>query len=255
MIDLHAHLLPEVDDGPASLAESLAILRVAAAAGTRTIAATPHVNRRYPTSRRTMTEKLASLRQAADEAGIAIELVTGAEIALDQLSTISTKQLSGLALGGSTSVLIEFPFSGWPPDLIGSLRVLRDAGLRPVLAHPERNDEIQRFPARLDPLVADGALVQVTAPSINGWFGRDARRAAWSLLELGLAHLLASDTHGISGRGYGLREACRRIGDLDVVRYLTVDGPSAILSDSQLQPIPKYRRHRWVVRVPWRGSE
>ena len=151
MIDLHAHLLPDVDDGPALLDESLAILRVAAAAGTRTIAATPHVNRRYPTPRATMNEKLASLRQAVDEAGIAIDVVSGAEVALDQLSTLSIEQLSKLGLGGSSSVLIEFPFHGWPLDLISSLRALREAGLRPVLAHPERNDEIQRFPGTSRP--------------------------------------------------------------------------------------------------------
>jgi protein-tyrosine phosphatase len=255
VIDLHAHLLPGVDDGPASLEESLAILRVAAAAGTRTIAATPHVNRRYPTSSSTIAGKLATLRQAVDEAGITIDVVPGAEIALDQLPTVSGEQLPKLALGGGSSVLIEFPFLGWPLELIGSLGVLRAAGLRPVLAHPERNDEIRRFPARLEPIVADGALIQLTAPSINGWFGRGVERASWALLELGFVHLLASDAHGISGRGYGLSEACRRIGDVDVVRYLTVDGPTAVLSDSQLQPIPKYRRHRWAVRVPWSRSE
>jgi protein-tyrosine phosphatase len=252
VIDLHAHLLPDVDDGPASLDESLAILRAAAAAGTTTIAATPHVNRRYPTPRRVMTRKLTTLREAVEEAGIAIEVVSGAEIALDQLPTISPKDLSGLGLGGSSSVLIEFPFLGWPLELIGSLRDLRQAGLRPVLAHPERNDEIQRFPGRLEPIVADGVLVQVTAPSINGWFGRGAERAAWELLELGFAHLIVSDTHGTSGRGYDLDEACHRIGDAELVHYLTLDGPSAVLSDTQPQPVPPYRRRRRPGRVPWR---
>jgi protein-tyrosine phosphatase len=252
VIDLHAHLLPDVDDGPASLDESMAILRAAAAAGTRTIAATPHVNGRYPTDRRTMAEKLTALRDAVEAAGIAIEVVSGAEIALDQLSTISTEDLSGFGLGGSSSVLIELPFLGWPLDLIGALRDLHDAGLRPVLAHPERNDEIQRFPARLEPIVADGVLIQVTAPSINGWHGPGAARAAWELLELGVAHLIASDIHGTYGHGYGLAEACRRIGEAELVHCLTLDGPSAVLSDTRPQPVPRYRQRRRPRRISWR---
>jgi protein-tyrosine phosphatase len=251
LIDLHAHLLPGVDDGPATLEESLAILRAAVEDGTTTIAATSHVSRSYPTSPATIFSKLSALQKAAEQARIPIRILSGAEIALDQVATMPVDDLRRLCVGGDSGyVLIEFPYDGWPLELIPTLELVRVAGLRTVLAHPERNDEVRAFPARLEALVADGALVQLTAGAITGEFGRGQQRTARELLDLGFAHLLASDTHG-RARGYGLRTAAEALGDSSLARWLTVDVPGAIAGGvipPLAPPRPAVRRRRLLFR-------
>jgi protein-tyrosine phosphatase len=160
--------------------------------------------------------------------------------------------LHRLCIGGDSGyVLIEFPYDGWPLELIPTLELVRNAGLRTVLAHPERNDEVQLFPARLEALVADGALVQVTAGAVAGRLGRGPQRAARELLELGFAHLLASDTHG-PARGYGLRAAAEAAGDASVAQWLTVEVPGAIAAGEAAPPRPAAAAARRR-RLPFRG--
>lgn len=244
MIDLHAHVLPGLDDGPATLAESLEILAAAAAEGVTRLAATPHVSARYPTSAGAMEATLAGLRRGVQTAGIPVEVLPGAEIAHERLAHLDDDELARCTLGGSpTYVLVEFPYDGWPPDLVFQLQSLGARGFRPVLAHPERNDEVQRLPDRLEPIVESGALVQITAAAVDGRIGERAQRTAHALLERRLAHLLASDAHGLAVRRFGLRGACDHLGDPALARWLTQDVPAAIL-DGRDPPETPARRGR-----------
>src|SRR5262249_20233904 len=118
LIDLHSHILPGVDDGPATLEESLELARRAAADGIRVIAATPHVRDDYPTQPETMERLLAELRTAIQQEGIGIDVRPGAEIAIDWLERLSDDDLVRFGLGGSPHyVLLEFPYAGWPLSL------------------------------------------------------------------------------------------------------------------------------------------
>jgi protein-tyrosine phosphatase len=113
-----------------------------------------------------------------------------------------------------------------------------------VIAHPERNAEVQEDPEELRSLVDAGALVQVTAASLDGRAGRSSQATAFELIRRGLVHVLASDAHDASVREGGLGPAVETLGDPAVARYLTRDVPLAIITDAPLPRRPKARRRR-----------
>jgi protein-tyrosine phosphatase len=248
VIDLHSHVLPGVDDGAQSLADSLQIAEAAVTDGIEVLAATPHVRDDYPTSPETMETSLAELRAAISEASIPLEIKPGGEIALDWISRIDPHDFG---LGGNPRyLLVEFPYYGWPLDLNMQTSRLLASGVTPVLAHPERNAEVQASPERLSGLVGAGVLVQVTAASIDGRLGRASRTAGFKLLELGLAHMLASDAHTAAVRGIGMSAAVEAIGDAFLARWLAYEVPAAILADEPLPDPPdrpRTAKRRWLV--------
>jgi protein-tyrosine phosphatase len=249
MIDLHSHILRGVDDGARSLEESVEIARAALADGIRVIAATPHVRDDWPTGAALMEERVAELRSELDEAGIPLHVRRGGEISLDWLSRLPTEELRRFTLGGSRYLLVETPYYGWPLDLGDVLASLRTRGFTPVLAHPERNAEVQVRPDRLVPLVEAGMLVQVTAASVDGRIGRRARECGLHLIKDGLAHLLASDAHHASVRAVGMAAAAKAVGGGALGYWLTRDVPSAILADEELPPRPGAVRSGWLGRL------
>ena len=241
MIDLHAHILPGLDDGVRSPSEARDLARAAVAEGITAMAATPHVRDDYPTTADQMEDALAGLRLALAEAAIPLHVLAGGELALTRLVAMENEELVRFTLNRSGKyLLVEFPYYGWPLALEQIVFDLRLAGITPLIAHPERSAEIQERPARLEQAVASGAKVQVTAGSLDGRFGRRARRAAHSLLELGLVHVLASDTHGAT-RGVGLASALRALRDPGLARYLTTDAPAAIVAGERLPARPRRR--------------
>jgi protein-tyrosine phosphatase len=236
MIDLHSHILPGVDDGARTLDDSLEIARAAVADGITAIAATPHVRHDYPTSARAMEERVAELGDALAEAEIPLDLRTGGEIDVEWLERLPLQDLRRYGLGGNPGyLLVETPYHGWPSKLVRELLGLVESGIVPVLAHPERNADVQVEPGSLVPLVRNGVLVQVTAASIDGRVGRRAQRTGLDLIEYGLAHLIASDAHHASVRAVGMTEAARRVGNEELATWLTQAVPAAIVDGD---PIP-----------------
>lgn len=234
MIDLHSHVLPGLDDGAPDLEASVAICHAAAADGIRVLAATPHVRGDYPTTPDAMTSALVRVREAA---GDVIEIVPGGELDMFQLDRPLEDLLPFALAGNPTYLLVETPYAGWPLDLAERLFRLRTAGITPVLAHPERNHDVQARPALVEPVVAGGSLVQLTAASVDGRGGRRAQACARTLLQQGFAHLLASDAHEAAVRAIGLSSAARTVGG-ELGRWLTVDVPQAIVEDEPIPPRP-----------------
>ncbi|MBA2383503.1 MAG: protein tyrosine phosphatase, partial [Actinobacteria bacterium] len=187
MIDLHSHVLPGIDDGAATFAESLAIARAAVEDGVAELAATPHVRADYPTSAATMLELVARLRARIASEGVPLLIHTGGEISLDSLDRLTRDELRSFGLGGSRYLLLEFPYAGWPLDAHERLFRLQLDGFVPVIAHPERSVEVKAAPERVAPFVELGALVQVTAASLDGRFGPATQRTAHALVRGGLA--------------------------------------------------------------------
>jgi protein-tyrosine phosphatase len=247
MIDLHSHILPKVDDGVRSLHHARELAARAAAEGIEAIAATPHVRNDYPTTAERMEHGVEELRADFGAAGIRIKVLHGAEIALDRLPDISPDELRRFTLAQTGRyVLLECPYSGSPVALMPAIRALTGQGVTPLIAHPERNPQVQARPARLDALVESGALVQLTAASIDGRLGRRSRAAAFDLLRRGLAHVMASDAHGPHLRGAGLASAAEALGDQAVADYLTTESPHAIVAGEAVKPPPRLRRRRFI---------
>jgi protein-tyrosine phosphatase len=242
VIDLHAHVLPRLDDGPRTVDEAVGIVRAAAAEGVRILVATPHVREDYPTEPEEMESALAELRAATDE----LELRGGGEVALEFLAELEGEELRRFGLGGSYALLLEFPYYGWPLDLPEIAFRLTAQGFRPVLAHPERNADVIAAPERLRPLVESGVIVQVTSASLEGGLGKRFRASALDLLDRGLAHVLASDAHTAAIRAYGLSAGADALDDPPLARWLTHDVPAALLADEELpqRPRRKFRLRR-----------
>ncbi|MGZ4354346.1 MAG: tyrosine-protein phosphatase [Gaiellaceae bacterium] len=240
MIDLHSHILPGLDDGVRTAAESVELARLAATDGIVAIAATPHVREDYPTSADAMEAALAEVRAAVAAAGLEIRVLPGGEVALPELSRLDPDELRRFGLGGNPAyLLVETPYRGWPLDVEDRFFRLRAAGVTPVLAHPERNGDVQSDLERVRRLVRAGALVQVTASSLDGRGGRRARETALRLLREGFVHVVASDAHAPEVRAAGLAAAVQALGDEPLARWLTHDVPAAIVDGTELPPRPE----------------
>jgi protein-tyrosine phosphatase len=244
MIDLHSHILPGLDDGSRTVEDARALARRAAADGVTAIAATPHVRSDYPTRPEEMERGVSRLREDFVSEGIDVEVLPGGEIDLGMLASLDDDGLRRFTLAQSGRyVLLEFPYTGWPAGLEETVYGLGLRGFLSVLAHPERNREVQSDPGRLGEAVRLGALVQLTAASLDGRVGRSSQAAASRLLELGLAHVLASDAHTPEIREAGLAAAAEELDD-DLTRFLTVEAPSAIVAGEPVPEPPRRARRR-----------
>jgi len=239
MIDLHSHILPGLDDGARNLQESLGIARSMADDGVRVVAATPHVRDDYPTTPEAMEEGLRRVRAAIGHAGTEIEVVAGAEIAFDRLEHLDEEALERFGLGGNPGLLLlEYPYHDRPLWLERECESLRARGVVPVIAHPERNPSVQERPDDLVGLVRAGAVVQLTAASVDGRLGKAVATCARRLLEDELAHLIASDAHAPGLREAGMSPARAAVGGGALGEWLTSLVPAALLAGEELPPRP-----------------
>ena len=254
MIDLHCHVLPGIDDGPGSIEGSLALARVAAASGTRTIVATPHVSWRYGPDAASIARLVEELNRRLSAERVELEVRTGAEIAMTRLRDMKPEELPALGLGGSSCLLVEPPFAAAVPGLDAIVLELRHRGHRVLLAHPERCQAFHRDRGMLDSLVRSGVLTSVTAGSLVGRFGREVRRFALRLVRDGMVHNVASDAHDDSQRPPGIALELQQAG-LDLMAdWLTCQVPAAILGERGIPPGPPHRLRRRSAWWPRRTS-
>jgi protein-tyrosine phosphatase len=214
--------------------------RLAARDGVTAIAATPHVRHDFPTTAEEMERAVASLNRDFAEEMIDVTVHHGAEIDLEQLGVLGHSELQRLSLAQTGRyVLVEIPLAGWPLYLERRIFELRSANVTPLLAHPERNREVQRNTALAAGATRVGALIQVTAASLDGRLGREARRTCERLLELGLVHVLASDAHAPAVRAAGLSAAATRLHDDGLARFLTLEVPAAIVAGDDVPAVSR----------------
>jgi protein-tyrosine phosphatase len=238
MIDLHSHVLWGIDDGPDTVEGSVELARAAAAAGTHTVLATPHVSRRYPNDAPTIARLVEELRSRLAIEGVELELLAGAEVALMHLPDVEPAQLQRMGLGGGPWLLIECPFAPTVGGLEDILLGLQRRGQRIVLAHPERCSTFQHDPELLARLVDGGILTSITAGSVVGDFGEHVRRFALELVHRELVHNVASDTHDPVRRPPGIADRLERAGLAPLADWLTRETPTAILAGAELPPRP-----------------
>jgi protein-tyrosine phosphatase len=204
MIDLHCHLVPGIDDGPATLEESLAMARLAVAGGISAARTTPHIHvGRWDNDLAKIAAAVAALRAEIERAAIPLELSYAAEVRLDYdiLPMIEEGRVPFLGtVDGQRVLLLEFPHSHVPVGADKFVAWLLQHNIRPMIAHPERNKELMVNPARLLPFVNEGCLLQLTADALAGEFGEVARKRSVEFLEHGWVTVIASDAHDTVNR-------------------------------------------------------
>ncbi|WP_422420643.1 tyrosine-protein phosphatase [Pseudomonas sp. GZD-222] len=211
MIDLHNHLLPGLDDGPADLEAALDLARMAVADGIKAIVCTPHMHPgRYDNSASGIRAACVQMQDALCEAGIALHIAAAAEVRFGDhlLAAVESQSLPFIGeWEGRRVVLIEFPHGQIPYGAEQLIDWLLANGIAPMIAHPERNKALIRTPAKLRPFVARGCLLQVTGASLTGYFGQQVQSVARDLLEQGVVQVLASDGHNVRHRPAVLAQA------------------------------------------------
>lgn len=251
LVDLHAHVLPGIDDGAADMDGAVALASAAAAAGVTTMAATPHIRADHPAVR---TEELASrtstLQDRLRADGIPLRVVPAGEVDVFWAAEAEPDQLRLVSYGQrGTDMLVETPYGKLPPVFDTLLFRLAAQGYRLLLSHPERSPTFQSEPERLAAIVERGTLLQVTASALAGTNRRSrTERLARDLVRDGIAHVIASDAHGANIARASLRdgvEAAARFAPLRA-EWMATDAPAAILAGDPLPPPPTdATRRRW----------
>ena len=236
VIDIHCHLLPEVDDGPKSWDVAVEMCRMAAADGITHSVATPHANDRYPYDRGYLSGLLDQLRE---KAGCALELSLGCDfhLSFENLERV-LEQPHTYTIGETNYLLIELSNFSVPTRLSDCFTRLGDRGLTPILTHPERNPILQQTPQRILEWAEQGCLIQVTASSLTGFWGERPEIIARWLLDRSAIHILASDAHDTKRRIPNLsaaRAVAEKIVGAEYAGALVEENPRAIVKG---KPIP-----------------
>jgi protein-tyrosine phosphatase len=237
VIDLHCHILPDLDDGALDLADSVAMARQAEADGVRVVCATPHIRDDHDVRIEQLPERIAELQRELDRHGVRVHIQTGGEVAQPSVERLSDEQLREVSLGGGGWVLLEPAPGAIAGDLVALVQRLQARGVRAIVAHPERHAG-SGFEEHLRAVADGGCLLQWTAAFLAN--PGDADTAVMNLARAGLVHLLASDAHSshggrplrLSDGVARLREACPE----SWVTWIAGTAPAAILRGEPVRP-------------------
>ena len=241
MIDIHCHILPGVDDGAATLAEALAMARLAVDSGVSALVATPH----FPGEARSLrtipriVSRYRKLNEAIQRERIPLTLYPGAEILCTPDTPALAREGKLPTLGRSHYLLTEFYFDESFDFMEDILDRLLANGYCPVVAHPERYLAVQRRPQELERWFAKGYIMQVNKGSIMGAFGSKGQAAAMNLLRRGLVHVIASDAHHATQRTPKMTDAAAWVRGnlgLEYARILMSENPARILKGMPIAP-------------------
>jgi protein-tyrosine phosphatase len=234
MIDLHSHLLPGIDDGAETMSQALEMAEHAVACGTTHMVCTPHLHPgRYDNTKASIAAAVAQFAKALEKAGIALQVSGAAEARFDSdlVNLAMTGRLPFLGeWNGRKVLLLEFPHSEIPLNADKLTGWMLKNNIQPLIAHPERNKGLMGpgNHKRIEPFLAQGCLLQVTAGAVAGHFGSAAQALAEHFLLEGQVTLLASDAHNMKNRPPnllpGLEHAAELIGE-SAARLLVEDNP------------------------------
>jgi protein-tyrosine phosphatase len=233
-VDVHCHCLPGLDDGPATLADAVALCEVLVADGFTHVVATPHQLGRYDGRNEPDQVRAAAmeLRSALAERAIPLHVDIGADVRIDERLVPMFRKGQVLSVADNRRyLLLELPHEVFldPRRVISDLR---REGVTTILTHPERHPHLQRHPEAMLPWIEMGTVVQLTAGSVIGDFGATAQRVAWQMLQRGWVSIIATDAHDTVRRPPRMTAAADAIGKQfshAVARRLCVENPARVL--------------------------
>jgi len=248
-VDIHCHLLPDIDDGASGWGESLAMARMALADGIETVIATPHQLGAFAhNDGELIRQRAAALSDYLTERDIELRVLPGADVRVEPHlpQLIAEGHVLTLADCGR-HVLLELPHELCLP-LERLLDDLDAADVAGVLSHPERNQALMRRPERVGVLVERGCLMQITAGSLLGSFGRRSQLISEQLLQHGWVHVVATDAHGSRSRRPLMRQAFERVAQLtdrETALELCCRNPRRIVRGEEVVAVAPTRRRGW----------
>lgn len=259
MIDLHCHLLPQIDDGSDSEQKSLdQLCRMSEGGITDAFLTAHYIHGIYKYERSGYDAKLARLRELASANGIPLNLHQGFEVFIHP-NSLQEIERDNLVLGNSRYVLIESDLNGLTDDFYNYVYPILRKGYRPILAHAERFVSIMQKPHDAKKLIDRDLYLQINAGSLTGQYGEKVRQTAWVLLRNGWAHFIASDDHARMPYDSYFEALKMLRGELDeeTAKLLSEDFPRMVLNN---QTVPhKYvylqhthERHRRKKKSLWR---
>ncbi|MCK1975525.1 hypothetical protein LNK15_00460 [Jeotgalicoccus huakuii] len=208
MIDIHNHLLINVDDGPSLEDETLDLLLQAHAQGITDIICTPHHHSpAHITPSSVVYEKISEVKNIIDDNNINITLHPGQEIRINDDIIDELESGEAITLANGKYVLVEFSFTELKEDVEAVFEKLRELKLTPIIAHPERCQPLVEQRHILKKLLSDGAIAQVTAASVCGDLGEELQEIALDMIENGDIHIVSSDAHHAEVRPFRLKAA------------------------------------------------
>ncbi len=249
MIDIHSHILPNIDDGARHMEDSVAIARAAVAEGIHTIIATPHhKNGHYDNTKEIILPLVEQLNTRLQQEDIPLTVLPGQESRIYGEMIEDYHQGIVLPLNENTSyVFVEFPSNDVPRYAKQLMFDMQVNGIKPIIVHPERNKAIMEDPTILYEFVRNGALTQITAASVTGHFGKKIKKFTHELIESNLTHFVASDAHNTSSRGFRIQEANQIIQDtygpnllyyfMENAQYMIND--DTVIGDEPIKPKKK----------------
>jgi protein-tyrosine phosphatase len=240
VIDIHSHILPDIDDGPRSWEVAVEMCRMASADGITHMVATPHSNDRYHFDQPYLLECVQRLQELV---GNSPKLSLGCDFHLsyDNLQSVLARP-ERYTVAGSRYLLVELSDFSIPAQIADCFFKLGDRGVTAVITHPERNAILRQSPQRVIEWIELGCAVQVTANALTGFWGHRVAKVATWLLEHEAVHVLASDAHDAKHRTPILsqaREAAAAICGRDIANALVEENPRAILTGQPLPYSPK----------------
>lgn len=225
MIDIHNHIIWGVDDGAASLDDSLQMAQQAVKIGIHKIIATPHYHEsKFETNVKEVLDKTQQLNNTLKSQNIPLDIIAGQEIRINENLLIDLKSNKIMPINGNSRyILLEFPFHELPYYIINLIVELVDNNYVPIIAHPERNLVIQENYNLLNQLVDKGCILQMNAGSLLNKHSKKAKLTAKYMVKQKKFHILGSDAHDVLNRKFYINKALRKIHNSEFKNYLQIN--------------------------------